>query len=80
MVKIRLSRRGKKKQAYYHIVAVDSAWRRDGKVLETLGSYNPLAEKPADKAKVDTEKYQAWLAKGAQPSETVVQILKNGSI
>lgn len=79
MVKIRLALKGKKKHPYYHVVAIDSAKRRDGRILEKLGFYNPGAEKPTDKAEINREKYDAWIKKGAQPSETVVQILKFSS-
>ncbi len=79
MVKVRLTLKGRKGQPYYHIVALDSRKRNQGKVLETLGFYDPHKEKSQDKAYIDKEKYQAWLTKGAQPSETVVQILKFGS-
>lgn len=79
MVKIRLARRGKKSQPFYHLVAVDENKKRDGAVLDTIGTYNPKAEKAADKVKVNTELYKAWIAKGAQPTETVVQIVKAGS-
>lgn len=79
MVKIRLSLRGKKKQPYYHIVAVDSRNRRDGKVLDNLGSYNPRAAKDEEKVTIISERYKDWLSKGAQPSDTVLQILKFSS-
>ncbi len=79
MVKIRLALKGKKKQPYYHVVAIDSAKRRDGRILEKLGFYNPGAEKPADKGAIDRDKYDAWIKKGAQPTETVVQLLKFSS-
>lgn len=80
MVKIRLSRRGKKKQAYFHIVAVDENKKRDGQVIELLGSYNPRIKDAKEKSKLDMDKYKAWIAKGAQPTETVVQIVKLSSI
>lgn len=80
MVKIRLSKRGKKKNAYFHIVAVDENKKRDGAVLDLLGNYNPNAVEAKAKAKIDLEKYKAWIAKGAQPTETVVQIVKNSSL
>lgn len=73
MVKIRLARRGKKNAAYYHIVVVDSRKKLNGAVLATIGSYNP-ALKGAAKVKLERVQYDAWLAKGAQPTETVVQI------
>lgn len=80
MVKIRLALRGKKKHPYFHIVAVDENKSRNGEVLEQIGNYNPRIADPKAKAKIDMEKYKSWIAKGAQPTETVVQIVKTGSI
>ncbi len=80
MVKIRLSMRGKKKHPYFHIVAVDENKKRDGEVLDLLGNYNPRIKDEKAKAKIDLVKYKSWLAKGAQPTETVVHLVKNSSI
>lgn len=80
MVKIRLAKRGKKKNSYFHIVAVDENKKRDGKVLDLLGHYNPNMADAKAKSKLDLDKYKAWVAKGAQPTETVVQIVKNSSL
>jgi len=79
MVKIRLSRKGKKNDAFYHIVVVDSQKKRDGEVLAKLGTYNPNKEKDSEKVKINTELYNAWLSKGAQVTETVVQIINSSS-
>ena len=73
MVKIRLQRFGAHKAPKYRIVAADSRSPRDGKFLEILGTYNPLTD-PAT-VTVDAEKVQAWLKNGAQPSDTVRNIL-----
>ena len=73
MVKIRLQRFGAHKAPKYRIVAADSRSPRDGKFLEILGTYNPLTE-PAT-VTVDADKVKAWLAKGAQPTVTVKNIL-----
>ncbi|MBN23062.1 MAG: 30S ribosomal protein S16 [Bdellovibrionaceae bacterium] len=78
-VKIRLLRQGSKKRPVYQIVAIDSQDRRDGQPLERLGQYFPKAELPADKVKVKKEAVEAWIAKGAQMSETVGQLLKIAS-
>jgi small subunit ribosomal protein S16 len=75
-VKIRLSRQGAKKTPIYFIVATDSASCRDGDFLEKLGQYQPKAAKPADKLKIDREAYAAWIAKGAQATRTVGQLVK----
>ena len=73
MVKLRLQRFGAHKAPKYRIVAADSKSPRDGKFLEIVGTYNPLTD-PAT-VTVDAEKVQAWLAKGAQPTITVKNIL-----
>lgn len=76
MVKIRLSRKGKKNVAYYHIVAVDENKKRDGAVLAKIGTYDPSKKTAKEKIVWDADLYKAWIAKGAQPTETVVQIIK----
>ena len=68
-VKIRLKRVGGKKEPYYRLVVTDSRSPRDGRFIEEIGSYNPGTE-PAQ-VKIDEEKALAWMAKGAQPSDTV---------
>ena len=73
-VKVRLTRSGSKKHPFYRIVAINSDSRRDGRPLEFLGYYNPNTD-PAT-VKVDEEKLQAWIGKGAQLSDTVRTILK----
>ena len=73
-IKIRLTRMGSKKKPTYRIVAVNSETRRDGRPLEYLGFYNPMVD-PAE-FKVDQEKVQKWLDRGAQPSDTVRSLLK----
>ncbi len=74
-VKIRLSRKGKKFQPFYRIIATDTRFPRDGKFLEILGSYDPKTDPP--KVTVDTERLKYWLEKGAKMSLTVKSILKN---
>jgi len=76
MVTIRLSRRGKKNSPFFHIVAVDKMKKRDGAVLDKIGTYDPKEKEASAKVKIDADLYKSWIAKGAQPSETVVQILK----
>lgn len=71
--KIRLQRRGKKGQAFYHIVIADGRAPRDGRFIERIGTYNPIT-KPAD-IKLDFEKALNWLQNGAQPTDTVRAIL-----
>ncbi len=77
-VKIRLKRMGAKKAPFYRIVVADSRSPRDGKVIETLGTYNPLVE-PAE-VKIDEEKTLSRLMTGAQPTDTVRNILSNAGI
>ena len=72
--KIRLKRQGKKFYAFYRVVVVDSRKKRDGKVIEEIGTYNPLTA-PAE-LKVDADRAQAWIKTGAQPTETVRDLLK----
>jgi len=72
--KIRLQRRGKKGQPYYHIVIADGRAPRDGKFIERIGIYNPLT-KPAE-IEINFEKALKWLEKGAQPTDTVNAILQ----
>ena len=68
MVKIRLSRLGAKRRPFYRLIAIDSRARRDGRPLEYLGTYDPVSK---DKAlQIDLEKVDAWVAQGAQLSET----------
>lgn len=76
-VKLRLKRMGAKKKPFYRVVAADSRTKRDGITIEDIGYYNPVTE-PAT-IKIDEEKALAWLSKGAQPTDTVRDILsKNG--
>ena len=74
MVSIRLSRAGAKKRPFYHIIAIDSRRRRDGRPIERLGTYDPMA-KPKH-IQIDTEKLEAWVRKGAQMSDTVASLLR----
>ena len=73
-VKIRLARRGRRKNPYYHIVVADSRAPRDGKFIENIGYYNPMTS-PAS-IEVDQDKALEWLNKGAQPTDTARAILK----
>ncbi len=72
-VRIRLARIGKKKAPFYKLVAIDGRAKRDGQYLENLGTYNPLT---GDIIQYHAEKVQAWIDKGAIPSETAVRIGK----
>jgi small subunit ribosomal protein S16 len=79
MVKIRLKRVGKKKQPSYRVVVADSRSPRDGRIIESIGHYNPRSE-PSEIV-IDTDRANYWLGRGAQASETVgklLQILASG--
>ena len=78
MVKIRLRRMGAKKNPYYRIVVADSRSPRDGRCVEEIGSYDPLAN-PAE-IKVDVEKAKTWIRNGAQPTDTVRGLLKKAGV
>ncbi|MFZ5774680.1 MAG: 30S ribosomal protein S16 [Thermodesulfobacteriota bacterium] len=75
-VRIRLTRMGRKKKPFYRIVVANSEARRDGEFLEVVGTYDPCQEPAAVNLKQD--RVQAWLDKGATPSETVRAILARG--
>ena len=74
MVKIRLRRMGAKKAPFYRIVVADSRYPRDGRFIEEIGTYDPVAEPVV--LKVDAERAQAWIKTGAQPTESVKALLK----
>ncbi len=73
MIKIRLQRHGKRNYPVYRIVVADSRWRRDGKVIEVLGHYNPKIKEDFN---VNLDRYEYWVSKGAQPTSRVVSIVK----
>ena len=77
-VKIRLKRMGAKKRPFYRVVIADSRSPRDGRFIETVGAYNPISQ-PAE-IKLDEEKILSWLGNGAQPSDTVRNLLSNAGI
>jgi len=77
-LKIRLSRGGAKKRPFYRIVIADSRSPRDGRFIERLGTFDPLkAKDAADRLVVDAEKAQAWIAKGATPTDRVARLLES---
>lgn len=77
-VKIRLRRMGAKKSPFYRIVVADSRYPRDGRFIEEIGTYNPLTD-PSE-IKIDADKAKAWIANGAQPTDTVKALLKKEGI
>jgi len=74
LVAMRLTRIGSKKRPYYRIVVIDKRRARNGRFLEVLGRYNPIAN--PTQVEINAERAQYWLAKGAEPSETVRSILR----
>jgi small subunit ribosomal protein S16 len=74
VVKIRLARHGSKKNPIYRVVVADSREPRDGKTLETIGRYNPQMDPSL--IEIDTDRANAWIANGAQPTEPVAKLLK----
>jgi len=80
-LKIRLARAGTKKRPVYHIVATDSRMPRDGRYIERLGYFNPLMAKDnKDRFKLDLDKVQAWMKKGALPTDRVARFLDEAGI
>lgn len=77
-VKIRLRRVGAKKAPFYRVVVADSRYPRDGRFIEEIGTYNPLAN-PSE-FKVDADKAKKWIANGAQPTDTVKALLKKNGV
>ena len=77
-VKIRLHRVGAKKAPFYRVVVADSRYPRDGRFIEEIGTYNPLTE-PAE-IKVDSERALTWIKNGAQPTDTVKNLLKRAGV
>ena len=76
MVSIRLSRTGAKKRPFYHIVIADSRKRRDGRFLERVGFFNPIAVGGEERLRVDRDRVDHWVSKGARPTERVAHLLK----
>ena len=73
-VRIRLTRKGRKKQPFYRIVVADSESPRDGKFLDIVGTYDPM-QNPAS-VKIDSEKLESWMKKGALPTQTVQSLIR----
>lgn len=76
MVRIRLARGGSKKNPFYHIVVADIRCKRDGRFIERIGFYNPVARGGEVPLRIDTARAEYWLRNGAQPSDRVRQLLK----
>jgi small subunit ribosomal protein S16 len=76
MVTIRLARGGAKKRPFYHVVVTDSRNRRDGRYIERIGFFNPVAKGQEVRLNIDAERAAHWVSKGAQTSERVAKLLK----
>ncbi len=76
MVTIRLARHGSKKNPFYHITVADRAASRDGRFVERVGFYNPVAKGQAEGLRVDLERVDYWLSVGARPSEVVAKLIQ----
>lgn len=76
MVTIRLTRTGAKKRPFYHLNVAESSARRDGRFIERIGYFNPIATGKAQRLSVDLERFEYWLSVGAQPSERVTALVK----
>ncbi|MFR3920172.1 MAG: 30S ribosomal protein S16 [Clostridia bacterium] len=77
MVKIRLQRQGAKKAPFYHIVVADSRSPRDGRIVEKIGTYDPMTD-PAT-IKLDKEKVEYWIKNGAKPTDTVKALIEKAN-
>ena len=77
MVKIRLQRQGKKKAPFYHIVVADSRSPRDGKIIEKIGTYDPMTN-PAT-INLNKEKVEEWIKNGAKPTDSVKSLIERNS-
>lgn len=76
MVTIRLARHGSKKNPFYHITVADRAAARDGRFVERVGFYNPVAKGQAETLRIDLDRVDHWLSVGAQPSDMVKNLIK----
>lgn len=79
MVTIRLQRGGAKKRPFYQMVVADSRRSRDGRFIEKVGFFNPLARGQEEKLRVDVDRIEHWVSKGAQVSERVAKLVKDAS-
>ena len=76
MVVIRLARSGSKKRPYYHITVADSRVSRDGRFIERVGFYNPIARGAEEGVRIDLDRFDYWVRQGAEPSDRVRQVVK----
>ncbi|OIN10383.1 30S ribosomal protein S16 [Oceanisphaera psychrotolerans] len=79
MVTIRLQRGGAKKRPFYQVVVADSRYARDGRFIEKVGFFNPIASGQAEKLRLDLERVNHWVAQGASVSERVAKLIKDAA-
>jgi ribosomal protein S16 len=79
MVTIRLQRGGAKKRPFYQVVVADSRYARDGRFIERVGFFNPLASGQAEKMNLDLERIQHWIGQGASVSDRVAKLVKDAA-
>ena len=79
MVKIRLTRGGAKKRPFYHIIVTDSRSARDGRNIERVGYYNPVAQGAEKRVELDVERVKHWVSKGAQLTDKVAVLYKEAA-
>ncbi|WP_188150380.1 30S ribosomal protein S16 [Teredinibacter waterburyi] len=79
MVSIRLSRGGSKKRPFYHLAVADSRNARNGRFIERVGFFNPVARGQEERLRIDTERLQYWVSQGAQCSDRVSKLLKDAA-
>jgi small subunit ribosomal protein S16 len=79
MVTIRLARGGAKKRPFYHVVVTDSRNKRDGRYIERLGFFNPIARGQEERIRLNDERVQYWMGQGAQPSDRVASLIREVS-
>ena len=79
-LKMRLARAGSKKRPYYHIVVADARSPRDGRFIETVGAWNPMLPKDAERVTLKNERITHWLGEGAQPTDRVLRFLDQAGL
>ncbi len=79
MVTIRLARSGSKKRPFYHLTVTDSRKARDGRFIERVGFFNPIARGQEERLRVDNDRIDYWVSKGAQVSDRVAKLVKDAS-
>jgi len=79
MLKIRMARAGAKKKPFYHITVTDSRNARDGRFIERVGFFNPVARGNEERLRIDLDRVSYWSGQGAQPSERVAELIKQAA-